>query len=115
MSSVSPRVGNNDVKLNELAAPKHESDSVGPIINLLSSNFHQNVKTWALQSKAYIHLADGTSGKSLEETIWTTQIDSIIYQKQPGSPNTFLVATCVNPFLNNPNMWNWQHMLCYCL
>ena len=39
----------------------------------------------ALQSKAYIHLADGTSGRSLEETIWTTQTDTIIHQKQPGA------------------------------
>lgn len=110
MSSVSPRIGNNDVKLNEVAASKHESDSVGPIINLLSRNFHQNVKTWAPHSKAYIHLADGTSGKSLEETIWSSQIDTIIHQKQPGSQNSFLAATHVSPFLNSLNVWNWP---CY--
>lgn len=68
---MSPRIGNNDANLNRLAAPKHESDSGGPFINLLSCNFHQNVKAWALQSRAYIHLADGASAKSLEEIIWT--------------------------------------------
>lgn len=57
----------------------------GPVINLLSCNFHQDVKAWALQSRAYIHLADGASAKSLEETIWTPQNDTITHQKQSDS------------------------------
>lgn len=82
---MSPRIGNNDANLSRLAAPKHESDSGGPVINLLSWNFHQNAKTWALQSRAYIHLADGANAKSLEGTIWTPQNDTITHPEQSDS------------------------------